>query len=269
MNGFILVATDITKHKEIEAELKKAKETAEIANMAKSALLANMSHEIRTPLGAVLGFSELMMNPDASNSERFNNMEIIKRNGQLLSNIINDILDLSKVEAGRLEVERVEVPFNEVMAEIGSLLNLEATEKGIALRVTSEGIIPAMIKTDSLRLRQILLNIVGNAIKFTHQGSVEVKVKLLAKVDGNTKLAFIIKDTGEGISEDQAARLFTPFTQADASTTRRFGGTGLGLVLSKKLANHCTTGHASKKARNNVGNSLTFTLTTAITFCVG
>lgn len=233
---------------------------AEVANMTKSAFLANMSHEIRTPLGAVLGFSELMLNPDASVSERFNNMEIIKRNGELLSNIINDILDLSKVEAGKLEVERVDVPFNEVMAEIGSLLNLEATEKGITLRVTSEGIIPAMIKTDPLRLRQILLNIVGNAIKFTQKGSVEVKVKLLAEVDRNTKLAFIIKDTGEGITADQASRLFMPFTQADPSTTRRFGGTGLGLALSKKLANILGGDITLKESTPNLGSTFMVTI---------
>jgi CheY-like chemotaxis protein len=161
---------------------------------------------------------------------------VIKRNGRLLSNIINDILDLSKVEAGKLEIEKIHVPFNEVMNEIGSVLNLEATEKGIDLKVSTEGIIPHQIKTDPLRLRQVLLNIVGNAIKFTTRGFVHVKVKMVTNSDGLTRLAFIVKDTGEGIKTEQVERLFSPFTQADVSTTRRFGGTGLGLVLSKKLA---------------------------------
>ena len=234
--GFILVGTEVSKYKEIQAELKKAKEAAEVASETKSAFLANMSHEIRTPLGAILGFSELIMTQEMSSSERVNSFEVIKRNGRLLSNIINDILDLSKVEAGKLEMDKVDVPFTEVLTEIGTLLNLEAVEKGIKLTVTSEGMLPSFIRTDPLRLRQILLNIIGNAIKFTSRGSVDVKVKLVAGPDSGAKLAFIIQDTGEGISPEQAAKLFAPFTQADPSTTRRFGGTGLGLILSKKLA---------------------------------
>ncbi|MGE0631918.1 MAG: MHYT domain-containing protein [Pseudobdellovibrionaceae bacterium] len=234
--GFVVVASDITKHKEIQKELEKAKEAAEVANATKSAFLANMSHEIRTPLGAILGFSEILLGENVSESEKANSFEIIKRNGRLLSNIINDILDLSKVEAGKLEVEKMDVPFEDVMNEISSVLNLEASEKGIELTVASEGIIPRHIKTDPLRLRQILFNIVGNAIKFTKRGSVNVVVKLLHMSDGPTKLAFIVKDTGEGIKKEQVDRLFTPFSQADVSTTRKFGGTGLGLVLSKKLA---------------------------------
>jgi len=237
VEGFIVVASDITKHKEVQAELKSAKEAAEVANATKSAFLANMSHEIRTPLGAVLGFSELLVNDEMSSSERVNSFEIIKRNGRLLSNIINDILDLSKVEAGKLDVEKVEVPFDDIMKEISSVLNLEAAEKGIELSVTSVGTIPQRIKTDPLRLRQVLFNIVGNAIKFTSRGSVNVKVKLIPDANGVAKLAFIVTDTGEGIEPEQASRLFRPFTQADVSTTRKFGGTGLGLVLAKKLAN--------------------------------
>lgn len=237
VNGFVIVATDVTKYKAIQNELEKAKEAAEVANATKSAFLANMSHEIRTPLGAVLGFSELLLNEGISDEEKITAFEIIKRNGKLLSNIINDILDLSKVEAGKLEVEKVDVPFSEVMNEISSVLSLEATEKGIELKVVSEGIIPSHIQTDPLRLRQILFNIVGNAIKFTSRGSVEVTVKLLQVTDGPTKLAFIVRDTGPGIKKEQFDRLFIPFSQADVSTTRKFGGTGLGLVLSKKLAN--------------------------------
>jgi PAS domain S-box-containing protein len=237
VEGFIVVASDITKHKEIQAELKKAKEAAEVANATKSAFLANMSHEIRTPLGAVLGFSELLVNDEMTSSERVDSFEIIKRNGRLLSNIINDILDLSKVEAGKLDVEKVEVSFDDIMKEMSSVLNLEAAEKGIELSVTSVGTIPNRIKTDPLRLRQILFNIVGNAIKFTSRGSVNVKVKLIPDANGTTKLAFVVADTGEGIEPEQAGRLFRPLTQADVSTTRKFGGTGLGLVLAKKLAN--------------------------------
>lgn len=259
ITGLIIVASDISRYKEIQDELETAKVAAEVANTTKSAFLANMSHEIRTPLGAVLGFSELLINDDMSPSERVNALEVIKRNGRLLSNIINDILDLSKVEAGRMEIEKVDVPFSEVMKEIGSVLNLEATEKGLELKVTSEGLIPTQIKTDPLRLRQILLNIVGNAIKFTKQGSITVKVKLLTEADGSTKLAFIVQDTGEGIHPEQVNRLFIPFSQADVSTTRKFGGTGLGLVLSKKLAK--ALGGDLVLTESTPGKGSTFTIT--------
>lgn len=234
VKGFIVVAADVTKYKEIEAELKTAKDEAEVANSTKSAFLANMSHEIRTPLGAVIGFSELMVDDEMSRSERQNVIEIIKRNGKLLSTIINDILDLSKVEAGKLEIENTDVHLRELLNEITAYLSLEAAGKGIKLTVSSEGIMPDVIKTDPTRLRQILFNIVGNAIKFTDRGFVSVQVKLAAA--DASKLTFIVKDTGTGIAPEQATRLFSPFTQADVTTTRRFGGTGLGLVLSKKLA---------------------------------
>jgi PAS domain S-box-containing protein len=235
--GVVVLATDITRHKEFEIELKTAKEAAEDANNTKSAFLANMSHEIRTPLGAVLGFSELMAMEDTTAEERAINIEIIKRNGQLLSNIINDILDLSKVEAGKLEIEQVEVKPADLLNDLYALLNLEASGKGVQLKFSSEGQIPKVLKTDPTRLRQILFNIIGNAIKFTTRGSVTVTLKWLTSEDGVAKLAFVVADTGAGIQPEQAGRLFSLFTQADASTTRKFGGTGLGLVLSKKLAN--------------------------------
>jgi PAS domain S-box-containing protein len=235
--GFVLVATDVSNYKQIQLELKNAKEAAEEASATKSAFLANMSHEIRTPLGAVLGFSELLMSQELTVSERNNSLEVIKRNGRLLSNLINEILDLSKVEAGRLEIEKMDVNVSEILSEVGNFLNLEASEKGIRLTMAAEGGLPKTIFTDPMRLRQILINIIGNAIKFTDRGSVQVKVKLFSDSLERTQLCIAVKDTGPGISAEQASKLFTPFTQADPSTTRKFGGTGLGLVLSKKLAN--------------------------------
>ena len=254
--GFILVASDVSRYKEIEVLLKEAKDAAEVASSTKSAFLANMSHEIRTPLGAVLGFSDLIVNQEMTDPERANCVEVIKRNGRLLSNIINDILDLSKVEAGKLEVERIDIPISEILLELTSLLSLEAIEKSIKLRIVTDGPLPTTVHSDPLRLRQILLNIIGNAIKFTARGSVTVTVNV---EEPSGLLAFKIVDTGEGIPSEQAAKLFAPFTQADVSTTRRFGGTGLGLVLSKKLAN--ALGGDVQLRESQVGTGSTFLVT--------
>lgn len=237
-------------------ELQRAKEAADVASEAKSAFLANMSHEIRTPLGIILGFSELMADEGMGQEERLGSVEIIKRNGALLSTIINDILDLSKVEAGKLEIEREDVPFGEIVTELDALLTLQANNKGIKLSVHSDGPIPTVLHTDPYRLRQVLLNIVGNAIKFTTKGSVEVTVKL--REDG--MLSFRVSDTGKGIDEAQAQKLFTPFTQADVSTTRQFGGTGLGLVLSKKLARALGGDVVLVESRPNVGSVFEITI---------
>lgn len=217
-------------------ELALSNEAAQSASRAKSAFLANMSHEIRTPLGAVLGFSELLSDADVSDSERTEYARAIKRNGQLLSSLINDILDLSKIEAGKLEPDVEDVALSETLADISSLLQLQASEKGIHFEIESDGQLPEVINTDPVRLRQILFNLVGNAIKFTDTGSVTLKITHRNDVATVPSLVFEVRDTGLGISEEQAARLFEPFTQADASTKRKYGGTGLGLVLSQRLA---------------------------------
>jgi signal transduction histidine kinase len=237
VESVLCIGTDITEHKRIENELRRAKDEADAANQAKSAFLANMSHEIRTPLGAVLGFAELMISADMTPSEKAASVEAIKRNGWMLSNIINDILDLSKVEAGRLELDCVDISVDELVEDARGYLDREAMEKGLRLNWALEGPVPGRIHTDPLRVRQILLNIIGNAIKFTEKGEVEVKIKMIPAPSSDRMLmAFIIKDTGLGVSPQQALRLFKPFSQADASMTRKFGGTGLGLVLSRRLA---------------------------------
>ena len=266
LTGFVIVAHDIKKYKEIENELKKAKEQAEVANETKSSFLANMSHEIRTPLGAVLGFSELIINDEVTSPAQKKNMaEAIKRNGQLLSNVINDILDLSKVEAGKLEIEKVSILFSDIISDIESLLSLKAKEKGVALTVETDEHMPLALRTDPLRLRQILLNVIGNAIKFTHAGRVDVKIKLAPTDDSHsTQLAFVVQDTGTGMTLEQSRKLFAPFSQADVSTTRKFGGSGLGLILSKKLAKALGGDVTLVQTEPNVGSTFVITIDSGI-----
>lgn len=212
-------------------EAERARKQAQEATAIKSQFLANMSHEIRTPLGAIMGFSELLMDQRISDSEKSKYVASIKRNGELLSNIINDILDLSKVEAGRLEVDITEAALEDVLVDIKTMLSLQAAEKGINLKIHVDRDVPEIIKTDPLRLRQILINLVGNAIKFTAKGFVQVSVRRDGKY-----LSFVVEDSGKGIERDQIAKLFAPFSQANPTLKRTFGGTGLGLILSKRLA---------------------------------
>lgn len=245
----------------VVTERETERKNAEAANASKSSFLANMSHEIRTPLGAVLGFSELLLSPDISSSEKINSAEAIRRNGRLLSGIVNDILDLSKVEAGKIDFEKSAVHLTELVRDVRSLLLLEAETKGVRLQLRAVGLLPEFITTDALRVRQILLNIVGNAIKFTQQGWVEVSVHL--QTSGKLPLlTFTVKDTGRGITPEQMARLFTPFTQADSSTTREFGGTGLGLVLSRRLAN--ALGGDVRLVESFAGVGSTFVITVGV-----
>jgi PAS domain S-box-containing protein len=232
------IVMDITAQKAWEQEIQDAKKAAEDANREKSNFLANMSHEIRTPLGAILGFSEILTEPGLKEEEFKDYVKIINRNGQSLSVLIDDILDLSKVEAGHLEVEKTNLVLWDLMRNIETLFKLKAEAKGLKLVIEAKGPVPEKIKSDPTRLRQVLLNIVGNAIKFTSQGEVKITIQMRPNPDPSLagELVFYISDTGLGISAEEAERLFQPFTQADSSTTRKFGGTGLGLALSRKLA---------------------------------
>lgn len=217
-------------------ELSAAREHAEQAAKAKTEFLANMSHEIRTPMTAILGFTDTLLDEETGDEERVDAIQTIRRNGHHLLSIINDILDLSKIESGKLNVELVECPLMQIVADVVSLMTRQAAEKNLAMTYRFEGPVPATIQTDPTRLRQILMNLLGNAIKFTSQGRVELVVELLKSVDGlGNLLAFHVVDTGIGIPKEQQARLFDPFSQADASTTRKFGGTGLGLAICMRL----------------------------------
>lgn len=211
--------------------LKESKTEAEEANFSKSQFLANMSHEIRTPIGAILGFTDLMKNAANTVAETRSYMNVVDRNSQQLLRLIDDILDLSKVEAGMMATEKIEFSLPEVLSDFNSVMTFKARESGIEFRLVLESSIPEMICSDPARIRQILNNVVGNALKFTSRGSVVLSVQW-----ASPNLTFSIRDTGVGISKEQEARLFKPFSQADISTTRKFGGTGLGLALSRRLA---------------------------------
>jgi hypothetical protein len=212
-------------------QLHRSKEEAERANLSKTQFLANMSHEIRTPIGAILGFTDLLKNPQNSQDENHNYMGIVERNSQQLLRLIDDILDLSKVEAGKMTFENIEFSLAEMLSDFNSIMSFKASEKGIAYNFNVHPNTPEFIISDPVRLKQILTNLVGNALKFTDKGYVELKVSY-----ENGALKISVKDTGVGISKAQTKHLFQAFSQADTSTTRRFGGTGLGLILSRRLA---------------------------------
>lgn len=217
--------------------LEKSKEEAIAANRAKSEFLANMSHEIRTPLGAILGYTELILEEELPAHEKETYKTAIKRNGQLLSALINDVLDLAKVEAGRIEIAPIDFPLKELISEAIWSLQPKAREKDLEVLVNFTARIPDHARTDPVRLKQIILNIVGNAIKFTRQGKVVVDVSTTTlRNSDDMLLKIIVTDTGIGITKEQVEKLFQPFAQADGSITRKFGGTGLGLVLSRRLA---------------------------------
>jgi PAS domain S-box-containing protein len=230
VNQWLGTCTDIEDQKYAESALRNANIAAESANSSKSAFLANMSHEIRTPLGAILGFIGLMKSPKASPKSMASYISVIERNSDHLLRIVDDILDLSKVEAGLMQIEKIEFSLPEILADVASIFGFRAREKAIEFDLSALSELPARVLSDPTRIRQILTNILGNAIKFTERGRIGLAIEY-----ADHRIKFTVEDTGLGISEAQRANLFQPFTQADVSTTRKYGGTGLGLVLTRRL----------------------------------
>src|SRR5947209_2982209 len=232
--GSIAVARDVTQHKRSEEALRLAREAAEAANHAKSSFLARMSHEIRTPMNGVLGMTELLLETGLTSAQR-KYAETVQRSGQNLLGIINDLLDFSKIEAGKLELENVDMDLRRTLEDVVDLLAERAHAKGLELACSIPANLATHVKGDPLRLGQVLTNLVGNAIKFTEQGSVVIRVAGLEETAQNVTLRFEVSDTGAGISEAAQSHIFEEFAQGDGSTTRKHGGSGLGLAISRQL----------------------------------
>ncbi|MBW2131598.1 MAG: response regulator [Deltaproteobacteria bacterium] len=255
--GIIINARDITEKKEMEG-LQQAKMAAEAANRAKSEFLANMSHEIRTPMNAIVGLIHLMLKTDPNQKQR-GYLTAMHRSAKILLGIINDILDFSRIEEGQLHLEETEFDIEALTDHLVDMFAEPVSEKGLELMTFFASDIPETVIGDSLRLEQVLINIVGNAVKFTEAGEILLRVSVQERRDDTIRLRFSVRDTGIGIAEEDLSNLFSPFTQADASFTRKYGGTGLGLAISKRIVT-LMGGDIHVQSREGIGSEFVFTV---------
>lgn len=235
-SGVLSIGTDVTTQRQAAEALVKAKDAAEAANLAKSRFLATMSHEIRTPMNGILGMAQLLLMDDKLDKDLKDYARTIYNSGQTLLTLLNDILDLSKVEAGKMELSNVPFDPRQLIEDTSRLFSQSALEKGLSLETDWQGPPEICFEADAKRLRQMLANLIGNAIKFTAKGFVRVEASIVAQTKEYAELEFAVTDSGIGVSQEQQAKLFLPFSQADSSTTREYGGTGLGLSIIRSLA---------------------------------
>jgi two-component system, sensor histidine kinase and response regulator len=256
--GIMGIGRNISARVRAERQMREAREAAEAANRAKSEFVANMSHEIRTPMNGVIGLTELLLETRLDETQR-DYAQSIRDSGTTLLTIINDILDFSKIEAGKLDLESLDVDLRALVEEVSRVLALQAHRKGLELTVSIDPALPDFLKADPGRLRQILLNLGGNAVKFTAAGEVALDVRVIENQPYATLLRIEVRDTGIGIPAARLSRLFEPFTQMDASTTRKFGGTGLGLSIVRRLVD-MMGGETGVASTEGVGSRFWFTV---------